>query len=150
MKRYLLLAIFALLALAGCSRDMDPFVGGPGVRMNVNGKKYVMHGRSNSNYLTKSLDAAPYSVSLNVTMTGLDASFDFSLSMSESSAPVAGRQYSCTASISQGSDVIPMTGSIEFTRLPGDTPTVEGLFELSGTGADGTAYKVTHGFFRMK
>lgn len=150
MKKYLLFAIFALLAIAGCDRNMDPFEGGSGVRMNVNGKKYVMHGRSDSKPLSITTEGTPSNLMFTVTMTGLSNSFEFSMNSSDPGTFLEGKSYPATAKMALGSEDVALSGTLEFTRLSADSSLVDALFELSGSGADGTSYNVTHGFFRLR
>jgi hypothetical protein len=155
-----IVAASALLALAGCVRDMDPFEGGDGVRANINGQKCVMLGDPGHKYASYSENPGGRFSAKFEMMHMLDRSeFHMEFKVSETSPLVTGVRYTVgsgenTAQLSYAfgnisGEAIPLAGWISFNKIGTDGATVEARFELEGVSADGREYSVRHGFMRL-
>ena len=179
MKILRTLSVFALaVSLSGCITDMDPFEGGDGVRVNINGEKCVMYGMPGSYYAT--LDAAndvsTFRAEITMMTTVTDARinyllpekisfdrivFDLSFNIQENNSFVREQKYEIlafgtkTATMSLP-EVDTNTGSPNQTvKLKGWIyflslgNVIEARFDLDGKGPDGKEYTLRHGFLRL-
>lgn len=169
------LSLFAsAFILASCYVDMDPFEGGDGVRVNINGEKCVMHGMPGGYYAI--LDAAndvssfESSITMRTSVTNYQGSyiinaaigaenvhgdrsiFHLSFNIQENDTFVKEQKYEIlpdgqkTATLSTWWEEVKLHGWIYFLSL-GDV--IEARFDLDGTDSDGTAYTLRHGFLRL-
>ena len=179
MKILRSLSLFAAaFMLSSCVTDMDPFEGGDGVRVNINGEKCVMYGMPGAYYAT--LDAAndvsSFKSEITMMTTITDAHinylipemstfersvFDLAFNIQENNAFVKEKKYEIRYS---GQKTASMISSIRSNGT--ETPeqavklqgwiyflslgnVIEARFDLDGRSSDGTEYTLRHGFLRL-
>lgn len=156
-----LLLSAAALMLSGCVRDMDPFEGGDGVRVNINGQKCVMLGIPGHDYadLNMSGDVSSFQaiVSMMVGIMSADL-FELSFNIKENDAFIKEQKYtikpsgdktvtlSLPARNGEGVKDINLSGWLYFISF-GEI--IEARFDLDGKGSDGMEYSLRHGFLRL-
>ena len=152
MKRFVCLLLM-LLPLASCQQLNDPYAykGYYGIRMNINGDKYVLRDSFSTRYTV--YDSA-YHLIVNGNFAGIinDAleTYNLSFNLSTPSQLHAGEEYVLDASAAQlkynadDSDPVPLSGWIRIITLDFDAGRLEAQFELSSA-----QYTVKHGFLRM-
>lgn len=164
MKIFRTLSLFAvILTLSGCVRDMDPFEGGDGVRVNINGQKCVMIGIPGGYYATLDTKDDECLFQSEVTMmTGFMSRYQdlfyLDFDIRENDILVKDKEYTVSYS---GNKVIKLMlpnedassyaevklkGWISFLSLG---QVVEARFELEGSGSGGKEYSLRHGFLRL-
>lgn len=157
MSRIAKLLVLSLLPMLfmGCEREMDPFTGGLGIRMNVNGKRCVSFDSDANGYAefsttTAEGEAGTYSFSktMSMQMTGAGP-YEFFISASSTSPMTVGKAYACEARLEIDMKHVPLNGNLTFVSLADDGQYVEAEFELSGN-SEGKEYVVKHGFLRLK
>ena len=152
-----------LLLPVSCYKHMDPFEGGDGVHINLNGKKCTMVGfTGNSNVEYMITDDNTYDIISDVTMIQWSTRDKFGMyfHLSDNSQFETGKKYHIGGT--EGSRIIiypykgekfsgvSLEGEIEFLNLADKDPFIEALFELDGTSAqDGKSYTVRHGYFNL-
>ena len=164
MKIFRTLSLLAVaLSLCGCVRDMDPFEGGDGVRVNINGQKCVMLGIPGGYYATLDTKDDECLFQSEVTMmtgflSNIQDLFYINFDIRENDILVKDKKYTVSYS---GNKVVKL-------RLPNDDASsytevslkgwlsflslgqvVEARFELEGTGPAGKDYSLRHGFLRL-
>ena len=173
-----LLPIALSLMLTGCVTDMDPFEGGDGVRVNINGQKCVMYGIPGGYYATLeaandvstfqadiTMMSAITDVHINYVvpeMTQIERSvFRLHFDIRDNNAFVREQKYQIhasgtkTASLIVPEQNVDTQSSEEVVALKGWAyflslgNVVEVRFELNGTGADGKDYALRHGYLRL-
>lgn len=154
MNRLIHIVAFAVLLLtsASCIYKMDPYEGGTGVRMTVNGRKFVMDGSPTQEYVKNVKNSTSHTVSFSVGMLGLKSSVKFNFSVSDADTLIQGRKYPAKASIEglvDQSNKVNFAGEVELLVLEPNSQNVEGLFEFTGR-KDGVEYSIKHGFFRLR
>lgn len=155
----LLLIALSLLLASSCVKDMDPFEGADGVRVNINGHKCVMVGSPGHNYMYYT-SGESYSLKTEVEMTRMLDYYHFSMvfSIQDSSPLSAGKRYSTAAGEAgvkllspkeSPGDEISLSGWIELVKFDPSSRIVEASFELDGTASNGEDFVLRHGFFRL-
>ncbi|MBR6306911.1 MAG: hypothetical protein IKR38_09105 [Bacteroidales bacterium] len=152
-----------ILSFSGCVRDMDPFEGGDGVRVNINGQKCVMLGIPGGYYATlDTKDDECLFQSEVAMMTGFMSRnqdiFKMIFDIRETDILVKDKKYTVNYS---GNKVVKLMlpnddassytevmlkGWISFLSLG---QVVEARFELEGRGPGGVDYSLRHGFLRL-
>lgn len=146
--------LFLPLLAMGCNREMDPFAGGLGIRMNVNGMRCVSFDSDANGYAEFSMPAEgesgtyAFSKTMSMQMTGAGP-YEFFISATSPSRITAGKSYACTAWLEIDMKHVPLKGKLTFVSLEDDGRYVEAEFELSGN-SDGKEYVVKHGFLRLR
>lgn len=148
MNHKLFLA-FLLLFAVSCDSEWDPFTGEEGVRMNMNGKKYVMvTHRERMPYVYNNQNVYEQTLSLTVTMGWQGTRIGFRMWISDPDTLIQGNTYPAKARIGEDQDGVSLEGFAEILTLNPTSRKVEALFELSG-GNSKESYIVKHGFFRL-
>lgn len=137
-----------LLFFVACEIELDPFTGGYGVRMNVNGAKAVQLERRDTAYVYKSKDEDGQKISLSARMKCRDEFFNFSIIVSDPDTLLQGNTYPAKARIGEWQDIYSLDGTVEILTLNPDNPNIEGLFEFSGP-VRGKQFEIKHGYFRL-
>ncbi len=147
--KYCYLALMLVLFVS-CEAEYDPFLGGEGVRMNVNGKKSVMITRHESRtYVFNDKDENGQSLSLSTQMSWLESRVYFRLVISDPDTLLQGNTYPARGILGGDQDGGILNGVAEIITLNPESQYVEAVFELSG-GAATSPYVVKHGFFRLQ
>ena len=161
MKKFITLVLVSVFALCGCIKDMDPFQGGDGVRVNVNGRKCVMVGVLGGRYaqLNNTGDTGECSTTISMMSAMPDnMMFDLAFAIKENEPLVINKEYK----VGSGNSTVGMTGfsvgASQESRIPLQGwvkfislgTTIQARFELDGKGEDGTGYALRHGFLRLK
>ena len=153
MKKHFLIALLsvaAIILIHSCeSFATDPFEGGNGVRMNLNGKKYI----ENAILPVRKELLIDFSeggiIHLNVGMTGIGDSLSFRMNIFDSDTLISGRTYPATATIKKDGVTVNLQGYADLLTIEPESQNTEALFELTGTDGD-VDYVVKHGLFRLK
>ena len=149
MNRSLLL-VFLLLLFVSCEHAYDPFEGGKGVRMNMNGKKCVMVARSDRQvYVYNNKDGYGQTLSFSAKMGWQDTQFAFRLRISDPDTLIQGYTYPAKARIGSDQDGVSLEGFAEIVTLNPMSLDIEALFEFTG-GNLKESYVVKHGYFRLE
>ena len=159
LLRIIVLAIL-LPVVAGCFKQMDPFTGSDGVRVNINSSKCVMQSISGINHASYTNDGTNYVFTasyLSMVRTLDNAGFSISFTVKDSSPLVTGKRYNTNGSTivtlvnypdCPGMDVS-MSGWIQFNRIEEESSIVEATFELDAQPAGGKKITAKHGFLRL-
>lgn len=149
MNHKLFLA-FLLLFAVSCYHDWDPFTGDEGVRMNMNGKKYVMvtYRGERKPYVYNKQNTYEQTLYLTATMGWQGTRIGFRMWISDPDTLIQGNTYPAKARIGEDQDGVSLEGFAEILTLNPTSRKVEALFELSG-GNSKESYIVKHGFFRL-
>ena len=140
-----------LAVSVSCSWEMDPYEGGDGVRMNLNGEKCVMVGTPNSAY-ARYVSGEEYRFeTAEIFMLQLldNRSFTLVLKVTDTAPIVTAKTYPKGTAVliyDDSHEQISLSGEVVFLETGEET---EACFDLSGTGADGTRYEMRHGFLRL-
>lgn len=173
MKRKGILILITILLLEGCVARLDPFVGGTGVRANINGEKFVMFGvpgGRNCSFFTESEGKGLFvsSVVLRHWMDTQTLQLDFELEVpspvvigkeyeigdASSMAKVTSRYWPTLKDFASGvpsqdpddEQVVLLKGWISFEKFADGE--VEALFELDGKSPSDKMV-IRHGFLRL-
>lgn len=164
--------------LSGCVRDMDPFEGGDGVRVNINGEKCVMYGIPGGYYATLDVanDVSTFKSEITMMSSIVDAhinyiipemstidrtAFMLGFNIAENDIFVKEKKYEIKtsgdkkASMTVSSLNTDTGSSEEVIKLKGWAyflslgNVVEVRFELDGKDSNGKEYALRHGFLRL-
>ena len=161
MKAFLkiLMVVLSLLAAASCIKDMDPFEGADGVRVNINGYKCVMRGSPGTNYVHYT-GGESCSLRTEVEMTRMLDFHHFNMVfyVQDDNPLTVGKRYSTlsgNASVKLLSpkeapgDEVSLSGWIQFVKFDSSSRIVEASFEFDGVASNGEDFVLRHGFFRL-
>lgn len=161
MKRLFrfIFCIVTALSAAACTDKMDPYEGGDGVRVNINGHACVMIGEPGKTAATYDAAARRFSTSVNLERRSDGARYTLQLEVTDDSPLLAGQKYfagtgGCKAVLSyvyndvNENDIV-LTGWIQMRRISTESKTVEASFDLEGSSPGGTTYSLRHGFLRL-
>lgn len=168
MRIKLVTAVLAMLTLSGCIARMDPYKGGTGTRVNINGEKFVMVGvlgsASNSIYTRKD-GSYEYKASVFLRHLMESRSSQLEITITSSSPITEGKKYDLGTSssakafltwmdlvgkepyfeIQESGSPIPLKGWLIFDRI--GEKDVEARFELDSKSGDKVV--VRHAFLRL-
>lgn len=159
MKKLSLLLCLVLL-ISSCVRNMDPFEGGDGIRVNFNGHKCVMlgipgesAGASYSEGNTFTFDTGE----ILMLTTGTQQHLRFRLRVSDDAALVPGQRYHIGGPVADASirfytedsigNPIQLKGWVSFLKVGPGVSTTEARFELDAASGGGMEFR--HGFLRL-
>lgn len=166
--RKVIIGLLAMAAALSCTHKMDPYVGGDGLRANINSQKCVMRGTSGSkaySTYTKQSSSATWTVQkVSLVKLSYNDGYEFSLTIQDTPDIVVGKSYTMdgttckasltrilyedqkTSSFSSTGTPVPLSGQVVITAKDGDR--IQATFSLDGSSSEGN-YVVRHGFLRL-
>lgn len=148
MLKKLLYLLLALPVIASCTNYLDPFLGGQGASVNINGGRYVMLEREDPAIISFLQGEENYSAYINLPLFHkADLSFCLiELYLQSPEEFVCGKPYAVTAQSRVNKDY-PLSGEVTFSLLEGGV--CEASFQLdAGVVPAYGAMAFRHGFIR--
>lgn len=159
IKHFAFLAL--LLLTVSCFKHMDPFEGGDGVHMNLDGCKCTMVGFSGAGYVSYTTDGNTYTMSTRLEMVQWADTkpFEIAIEFIDTAPFVTGKKYNVGGKVgnkmkfllyppgSESDKAVSMSGQIEFLDVGDNDHFIEALFELDGGSPH--KYEIRHGYLRL-